>query len=52
MLACRPPIEDKAVDLSARESDPNSAARHRRLRHRFGDEVVERPVEVGERHVD
>jgi hypothetical protein len=52
MLAFRPPIEDEAVDLSARESDPNPAAGHRHLRHRFRDEVVERPVEVGERHVD
>jgi hypothetical protein len=52
MVACREPIDDEAVDLSTRENDPNPAAGHCCLRHRFGDEVVKRPVEVGERHVD
>jgi hypothetical protein len=46
------PFEQEPVDLLAGEPQPQPAAGHGLLVERVGDEVVEGPVEVGERHVD
>src|SRR4029453_16075619 len=44
--------DDVPVDVLAGEAHLDPGARHRGLGHRGGHLVVERPVQVGQRHVD
>ena len=52
VLAGLGPVQQVAVDELASEPDPDPAAGHGGLVHAGRDQVVEGPVEVGERDVD
>ncbi len=52
MLADRGPLKQVAADKLPGEPDPDPAAGHRGLRQPFRHQVVEGPVQMGQRHID
>jgi hypothetical protein len=51
VLAGWHPVQQVPVDQLAGEPDPDPAARHRLVSEPFRDQVIERPVQVGQRDV-
>ena len=52
VLADRGPLQQVAADKLTGEPDPDPAAGHRARREPFGHQVVEGPVQMGQRHID
>ena len=52
VLGVGPPVQHEAVDQLPGEADPHPAAGHRRVGQLRRHQVVERPVQVRQRHVD